>query len=436
MGQYFSLPLAGAGTYRVENFRHYLSRLADIHGVSVWQLVRHMQGWWASTHDYLPLPKYLLSQALFGVCAHGRDVANLVTIVEIATGVTDLRAATIQPLREVLPTNANYIFKANRAWCPTCFIEQMKSHGFLYEPLLWALRHIKRCPEHQLRLIDRCPTCSRAQGVYSATLDLTRCAYCGNSLIPKSGPRKQHLEPLLGEKDLIELLAAWADNPSITFSRKAYPRFIAEFERKWLDVHYDGIDVEAAKSICHSSHYSQPQLRTLLNMAALAGVSARLILEDPIAASSVSMLPIQWPLKIPRAVRPQYSREYQFRLMDYLNNLILSHKAGTPFPSLHELLSNSEVSSLTVKRWFPRIVREIRRRHVLFKRTMASQQRVAMMQVLKDSGLLRDYISGHIRSQDSVVNILVERTGARTSYARRVLSELLKSDSTDTSAPG
>ena len=426
MANYFSLPLAGAGTHNVENFRCYLSRLADIHGISVWQLVRHMHGWWARTYHYYTFPKYLLSTALFGPCAHGNDVARLLTIVETATGTTALRAATIQPLRDVLPPNATLIFKSKRAWCPACFIEQLQSVGFIYEPLLWALRNIDRCPEHQLELIDRCPNCGQAQTLYPATTNLAHCAQCGASLIPDPKQWKKARQPALGEGDLVELISLWAKEPTLTFSRNAYPRFIRLFESNWLNSRNKWIDLARARLICHSSHYGQPQLRTLLHIATIAGVSVSLLLEDPATASSIAMLPTRWPVKIPRAARPIYSSKYKRAIKRVL---MRSLNVAVPFghygPSLHEIIEPWKVDAQTVLRWYPELVCKIRRRHILSKRLHDRANRKSMIYLLERRGLLKDYIAGHIRSQDSVVNILVDYTGARTSQARRLLKEVL-----------
>lgn len=82
-----------------------------------------------------------------------------VNVLEAATGLTGLRAATLLPLEAL--TTGNLISQEERV-CIDCLMDDVSTAGLPYERLLWRLRPVTCCPIHRKRLLV--PQCGRNAG--------------------------------------------------------------------------------------------------------------------------------------------------------------------------------------------------------------------------------------------------------------------------------
>src|SRR4051812_48202995 len=76
------------------------------------------------------------------------------------------------------------LLRLNRAWCSTCYDEQVKSGAIVYDQLLWALAIVTICPRHHQRLQLQCPhpNCMKSMPVIASRLRPGYCCYCSGWL--------------------------------------------------------------------------------------------------------------------------------------------------------------------------------------------------------------------------------------------------------------
>ena len=102
--------------------------------------------------------------------------------LEDLTSLSNLRACTLVPLSQCIHLHPgrrqNHLRKH---WCPAC-LARWDAEGVPYEPLLWRLALVVRCPRHRLKLLDRCPTCASPQPVVTQGVPIGYCVRCGHAL--------------------------------------------------------------------------------------------------------------------------------------------------------------------------------------------------------------------------------------------------------------
>lgn len=151
----YSLEPIGIGTPEVECLSGYIKRLAVLHMVSVSNLINKelipdMSDPSLSIIEFLHCRNSLNSLAsnLFG---------EVINILEQKTYVKGLSYLTMRPYKNIF--NPNAMLRKHLAWCPICFEEGQKS-GKLYEKLIWQIKDIEICKEHQVKLVQNCPFCN------------------------------------------------------------------------------------------------------------------------------------------------------------------------------------------------------------------------------------------------------------------------------------
>ena len=70
----------------------------------------------------------------------------------------------------------------HKRWCPSCFAGWQADGSPLYEPLLWRLALVERCPFHRVALLKRCPTCDCLQPLVTQGVPIGHCTRCGHPL--------------------------------------------------------------------------------------------------------------------------------------------------------------------------------------------------------------------------------------------------------------
>ena len=72
--------------------------------------------------------------------------------------------------------------RKHKRWCPSCFAAWQADGSPLYEPLLWRLALVERCPVHRVALLKRCPTCDCLQPLVTQGVPIGHCTRCGHLL--------------------------------------------------------------------------------------------------------------------------------------------------------------------------------------------------------------------------------------------------------------
>ena len=181
--QLYSLQPIGVGTGMVESLTGYVARLADVHSVSVGDLVGRVLSDLANPNAGIvtaAAKAVRIGGHGFRACGYAINgvsdrAAKWVEALEAATTLRDLRNLTLLPFRHVLP---DHLFRRRRAWCAVCF-EQWRTNGqMVYEPLLWAIEVSSCCSIHARPLDYTCHHCMRTLsplGVFSRPGYCERC---------------------------------------------------------------------------------------------------------------------------------------------------------------------------------------------------------------------------------------------------------------------
>ncbi|MBD2200395.1 MULTISPECIES: TniQ family protein [Calothrix] len=74
------------------------------------------------------------------------------------------------------------LFRTKKAWCPICYQEQYQNGQVVYEQLLWTIKLIKICPQHQKPLIEVCPHCNHQSLLLNWYSRPGYCSKCGEWL--------------------------------------------------------------------------------------------------------------------------------------------------------------------------------------------------------------------------------------------------------------
>lgn len=291
------LELRGIGTSRVESLTHYCSRLAWTSGITVGKLVAGLQD---SSN-----PNKGFSNRISAFCGPGEDYLEALSLLECTTGNYFLRHGTFWAIHDVLGRTGLNKHNSVRRWCPKCIEEWDVEQS--WEPLVHHIRLVGRCRIHGCSLRDRCAKCWGKQPIVSAYNKSLRCIHCTASL--HEGVSYQDATPFMDwvESEVFNLVRFCA-----TPGERAW---IADY--KWFveQVHFEtsytkGIRRSLIKEltrVLERAKGQRPSLRTLLNVAALQGISVVDIFQNPGVAAERPLLDM-WEhydyLPLPRSMAP------------------------------------------------------------------------------------------------------------------------------------
>ena len=99
------------------------------------------------------------------------------------TGETGLAVHTCLPWRGLFARNSSgAVNRCSKRWCALCFEAWDRNGLEPWEPLLFRLQPVVRCPMHRVRLSNRCPSCDRTQPFVAQRVPLSYCHHCGARL--------------------------------------------------------------------------------------------------------------------------------------------------------------------------------------------------------------------------------------------------------------
>lgn len=175
----------GAGTALVESLSSYFGRLA-------------------AAHDFLPsmiskelirplVPEGIRGSSYWrgGLCGQNGLVWDgysdltevLVGALAELTGVEGLSFHTLLPWRRVLAPERGYVLRnGHRRWCSSCLAEWRRGDVEPWEPLIWRVGLVQRCPVHRTPFSENCPECGYSQGFPPGLQLFGVCIRCGHGL--------------------------------------------------------------------------------------------------------------------------------------------------------------------------------------------------------------------------------------------------------------
>lgn len=332
---YMPLPLCGNGMYEVEGLSSYVGRLAYLHGATRHQFIAHLSDWWSRNNEQQrPLPKHCASVRLNG---YSQDAALFVNALEAATGMRDIRAATLLSLKNVCAKNCIGSTRYHRAWCPRCYQEDRLAGRPVYDRLLWRLQSYERCSAHGLRLEIVCAHCGSVQSDPNRSQRLDICVECKGELLGPASRWRRVSRSELGENDLERLLAYVSQNPQVEFDASAPWMFLERMK----DVFSHGDLIRYAGDVFHTRRSPlRPQLNSLLAIASYFRVPLLDILLDPISAGSQGVMELP---RQPAQRRKKRRAIAQERLDRYRQLLEQAIKTGPPYPTQEALAMHADM---------------------------------------------------------------------------------------------
>ncbi|MFC9542980.1 TniQ family protein [Lysinibacillus sp. NPDC056959] len=117
----YSIEPIGIGTINVESLCSYISRLADVHCVTV-GIMTHLiapkvnKKYTKNMVFNVGIGFYKSSSAISG---HGNIADNLIEVSTFLTKRRDIRKTTLVNCRGIVPVRG--LLKGSRHWCPSCF---------------------------------------------------------------------------------------------------------------------------------------------------------------------------------------------------------------------------------------------------------------------------------------------------------------------------
>lgn len=176
----FGIEPIGLNTGMIESQTSYISRLAELHSVSVGTLmgkkIAPVLG-----KDYLTKSCinggsrfYEVARELNGFGKSAIDSANGLSEL---TGCNTITNTTLALWQELFPTRR--VLRQTKAWCPICYEDWKRGNSDIYEPLLWNFKAVNICDIHGVRIKIQCPFCGKEIPVLSRKSRNGYCSFCG-----------------------------------------------------------------------------------------------------------------------------------------------------------------------------------------------------------------------------------------------------------------
>src|SRR5258706_1814102 len=177
----YPLEPRGIGTSYVESLTSYIVRLACAYKVPSQALV---------LQEILPLlkvsnelkPENCLPWLRGSTTVNGMTplVHDWVQAVEQLTQHHNLRFLTMLTWSWIVDYHG--LVRSTRAWCPACYHEWLEAGKIIYDPLIWNIRVIAKCPWHHRDLHTKCSRCHKTLPLLIGWAKPGHCPNCENWL--------------------------------------------------------------------------------------------------------------------------------------------------------------------------------------------------------------------------------------------------------------
>lgn len=343
------VPPEGTNTSDIEALDSYLDRLAAAHGIVLSSFCRLLDDWWEREK---PVGEPSLGHYVAHIpkCGFGRDVEQLVKVLEAGTGFRGLASMTLLAFREVSGRHVGEIIRHVHHWCPACMNEWDRDGSAAYEKLLWRLKPISRCPIHKIRLENRCPHCGGGQ-TRRVDHPWFRCSQCFRSLCSDSHLWTISSAPSPGERDLVDVLSFCASNPSYVFRRDSPHRFFHAIKHELKGKRLS----ESAGDYFHKrDNPTRKLVGSLLRIAQRFQTPLTDLLVDPVQAAAARPLDGMEPK--PLKLHPANKAHDHLVRERVRQELEVALRQGLEGKSLAQICREVGVCHSCPSRWFPAIV--------------------------------------------------------------------------------
>lgn len=170
----FRLPFIGVGSIEVESLTSYIARLAVEHCVSPRKLFcEEVLAQVGRYSDYLSSSPFFSAHTVNGI---GEFAEVTVRVLERLTLQQNLCYTTFLVWREVFAYN--HLLRSNRAWCASCYQEQLTGQKYVYDPLIWSVEAVLMCHRHNEILCQACPHCGNQLAFLARQYQPGYCSKC------------------------------------------------------------------------------------------------------------------------------------------------------------------------------------------------------------------------------------------------------------------
>jgi hypothetical protein len=169
------------GTVWQESLTSYLNRLGWRHHISprvlvLQELVPRLSG----ERPHRQWATFCREGGVMNINGTGALATEWALLLEQLTGRSDLHFLTL--LWWIGNFSARGHLRKTPAWCAACYAEWCQRDLPIYQPLLWMLRVVTVCPQHQRRLEDHCPHCQKHQSAIALETRPGHCTQCNTWL--------------------------------------------------------------------------------------------------------------------------------------------------------------------------------------------------------------------------------------------------------------
>lgn len=175
----YNIEPIGLGTGQVESLSSYLIRVAYEHNITVGHLFNKMvfphmnKNYLERSSNYGGNRFYEGAKTINGYMENAIEVVG---ILEKLTSRNDLSNLTLLKLKEFI--SLRNLLKDSLAWCPDCIRNWKNDKKVIYYPLIWLVKPVKICKEHNRFLIDRCHVCKRNVDILRRQMIPGYCPNC------------------------------------------------------------------------------------------------------------------------------------------------------------------------------------------------------------------------------------------------------------------
>ncbi len=411
------LPLQpiGLGDSEVECFSSYFDRLAHLHGYTRTSLIQSMmRAYEIDRHwESLTSPGQVASRDLHRINASVKDIVHL---TQRGTENYDLERMTLLPVFCTRRHRGEPSLRNHRAWCERCFEEDTASGSVIYDRLLWNITFVLRCPFHKVLLRSHCPSCGEVQLGSRTELGPGFCNGCGSSLVGPYEELTPELRPSFGEAQSMELVSAVSAGAIGKVNGDSLSTFFRDLRgSQWaapIPGHCGGRSGDSISTLKHST-----TLAALVGTACKYDVSIVTLISDPEAAArQVARFDFGGVDLLGRSRLKVQSQRLQSVRLALEHGLLVPD--GFPVPTIAQLGALFGMKSLAFTSEFP----DLTERYL--SRTRAQTRRVlGLDEDITDVRLQQLILGGHVHylTNEEMVDILMEDTGASRPHALRLL---------------
>jgi len=369
----YHLDPIGIGTPMAESLTSYIARLADAHSVHLTTfvakaIVPHLDSPSQSRQPYAYRTSFWAGSGVLNGVTPFAD--RLVQILEGLTMRQDLRFLTMLPWKAVLPQQQ--LVRRTRAWCAACFEEWRAAAHMVYEPLLWALREVQRCPVHACVLQSTCPSCARTHPPLTPHTQPGYCSSCNRWLGSRnSGETAPHS---LSQAEL--RWYQWVESEVGTLIAVA-PRFSSPLSRHNIALSTEKVTNGNQLALARRLHVTQtsiwkwlggesvPQLGTLLRICFRMGISPLAFLTEVIEPPAP---PREDEMSSPMKKRqPRPYKRFDVERMRSVLEAALQRRDEPPL-SMADLARSLGYDQTILRKYFPDLCKAISKRYLDYLR--------------------------------------------------------------------